>query len=155
MIKSNFTLSISARQATARSHGLVKAWHYFRRALCLRCPICGLSPLYPPAHEAHNLLAWFATLPGCDKCGYDYQREPGYFLTVAWLLNWQVVFAFGLLSFIFLEDLFKLPFLQLLFFNAVFTLIIITLTVRHTKALFMAVDHLLDPVSSEDFDHSR
>jgi len=30
-----------------------------------------------------------------------------------------------------------------------FTLLIILLTVRHTKALFMALDHLLDPINSD------
>lgn len=123
-----------------------KSWRYVWHALNLRCPLCGISPIFPPYYQFRTALDWFSTLPGCDHCGYDYQREPGYFLTAAWLLNWQVVIVFGLAAFIFLDELFRLSFLQLLCFNALFTLVIILLTVRHTKALFMALDHLVDPV---------
>ena len=122
------------------------AWH----ALNLRCPVCGLSPIFPAYHQFKTILDWFSTLPGCDHCGYDYQREPGYFLTAAWLLNWQGMFVFGLVSFVILDGLFRLSFIQLLCFNASFSLVIILLTVRHTKALFMALDHLLDPITSEN-----
>jgi uncharacterized protein (DUF983 family) len=42
-----------------------------RRAVVLRCPRCGRTPLY---------TGWFAMHEGCAVCGLRYEREPGYFV---------------------------------------------------------------------------
>lgn len=43
----------------------------FWRALRLRCPRCGGSPVF---------RGWFRMNPDCDTCGLHYERDPGYFL---------------------------------------------------------------------------
>ena len=42
-----------------------KAWLYLGRSARLRCPICGISPLFLPAHRVEGLEDWYTTLPGC------------------------------------------------------------------------------------------
>jgi uncharacterized protein (DUF983 family) len=41
------------------------------RAVRLRCPACGIGPLF---------RGLFAMAPECDRCGYSYRREPGFYL---------------------------------------------------------------------------
>lgn len=41
------------------------------RAVRLRCPACGMGPLF------RGLLSM---APECDRCGYSYRREPGFYL---------------------------------------------------------------------------
>jgi uncharacterized protein (DUF983 family) len=41
------------------------------RAVRLRCPACGIGPLFS---------GLFAMAPECDRCGYSYRREPGFYL---------------------------------------------------------------------------
>ncbi len=131
-----------------------KVARYFKHASLLRCPVCGVSSIFLPYYKIKSIFDWFATRPSCYKCGYNYYREPGYFLTAVWFLNCQVVFVFGLVSFILFDDLLGLSFVQLLLFNSLFTLFIITITARHTKAFFMAFDHLVDPIPSKASDQN-
>ena len=62
----------------------------------LRCPVCGISPLFMSARRTESLSDWFTMLPGCPRCNYVYEREPGYFLFALWLINFGMVTFFGL-----------------------------------------------------------
>ena len=68
-----------------------KAWLYFKRSLLCRCPTCGEKPIFSPVKETRSLHDWFAPLDGCPKCGYAYEREPGYFLLAIWGVNYGVI----------------------------------------------------------------
>lgn len=84
-------------------------------------------------------------LPGCPRCGYTYNREPGYFLFALWLINFGIVAIFGIGLLFALDTLFELSTAQLLFFILVPLWVLGILSVRHTKAFFLALDHLLSP----------
>ena len=118
-----------------------RAWLYFYRSLQLRCPVCGLSPLFCPVSQVRSVGDWFQTLPGCPHCNYLYDPEPGYFLLAFWMFDYGFAGLFGIALFLALYHLLHLSMIQVL----IITLIVITLfallIVRHCKAFFLAMDH--------------
>ena len=74
-----------------------KAWLYLKRSLLCRCPTCGDKPIFAPVKETRSLQDWFTPLDGCPKCGYAYEREPGYFLLAIWGVNYGVIGLGGIL----------------------------------------------------------
>src|SRR5438045_9146589 len=54
-----------------RDFGTPRARRVAGRALRLRCPRCGRSPLY---------AGWFRMHERCAACGLRYEREQGYFV---------------------------------------------------------------------------
>jgi uncharacterized protein (DUF983 family) len=47
-----------------------------RRALALRCPRCGGTPLFP----GRGLSRWFAMAERCALCGLRFERAQGYWV---------------------------------------------------------------------------
>jgi uncharacterized protein (DUF983 family) len=121
------------------------AWQFVGRALRLRCPECGQARIFKPWRQTRSLDDWFRPLHGCPNCNYLYEPEEGYFLVATWVLNYAIVVIFGFgLAFI-LEALFA-PSLLVLIACCVAPMPILSfLLVRHSKALFIAMDHYFDP----------
>ena len=104
---------------------------YLSSLLFLRCPHCNKTPLLKNG-------SWFDFKKGCDICGYDYEREEGYFWGAPFMLNYPITGAIGITSFVFLE-----PHLQLrrLFLAAIVSFIFCAcalLLFPFAKALWMA-----------------
>jgi len=127
-----------------------KAGRYFGRSARLRCPVCGISPLFMSARRTESLSDWFTMLPGCPRCNYVYEREPGYFLFALWLINFGMVTFFGLGLLLLLDSMFELSTAQLMFFTLVPLWVLGIITVRHVKAFFLALDHLVHPHIEEN-----
>jgi len=125
--------------------GFRKARIYLGRAMRLRCPVCGKQPVFLPLVRTRSLRDWFTPLDGCPRCGYPYEREPGYFLASTWIINYGVGNILGIIIYVILDFTTRLPVIELLaavltpilFFNIFFA--------RHSKAIFIAIDHLSDP----------
>ena len=123
----------------------LKVRTYLCRAILLRCPVCGKHPIFLPVLRVRSLRDWFSPLDGCPRCGYPYEREPGYFLAATWVINYGVGSLIGIIIYLILDFTTDLPIGVLLasvlipigLFNLLFA--------RHSKALFIAVDHLSDP----------
>jgi hypothetical protein len=133
--------------AKAEPRSIQKFWLYLGRASRLRCPVCGISPLFPPVSQVESISDWFAMLPGCPRCDYRYDREPGYFLLALWMVNFSIVAIFG--GGLMLSLDYYVPDIstgQLIFFTLVLLWVLGILSVRHTKAFFMAVDHFVNPI---------
>ncbi len=133
---------------TSRSvsaHGEKTALSYLRRAFLLRCPVCGIYPIFLPFFHTRSLHDWFTPLDGCPRCGYPYEREPGYFLVSTWVINYGAGSLLGIIIYVILDCFTQLDIRVLL--TAVLTPIFIfnLLFARHSKALFIAVDHFYDP----------
>lgn len=125
-----------------------KFWLYLRRATYLRCPVCGISPIFLSFKQVESIPDWFATLPGCPRCDYVYDREPGYFLLALWVINFGLVAVVGIGVLFLLDYLFTdLSVGQLLFFTLVPLWGLGILSARHTKAFFMALDHWVNPIN--------
>lgn len=129
-----------------------EAWLYLRRALRLRCPVCGTRPIFAPLRQTRTLRDWFAPLDGCPRCGYPYEREPGYFLLAIWAVNYGTGSLLGITLYIvlLLTTQLSTPVLiavvvsPIVLFNLLFA--------RHAKAIFIALDHFCDPHEKEGGD---
>lgn len=125
--------------------GWKKALRYLGRAMFLRCPVCGVSPIFTPLHRTRRLRDWFTPLDGCPRCGFPYEREPGYFLASVWIINYGAGSVLGIIIYLSLEltvhppigRLLALVVTPIILFNIIFA--------RHAKAIFMALDHFYDP----------
>lgn len=125
--------------------GLHKAWIYLKRALQLRCPECGQKPIFAPWRSTRSLRDWFTPLDGCPRCGYPYEREPGYFLLAIWAVNYGLGSLLGLAIYFTLLFTVELSTPQILCAVLLPVLCFNLLFARHAKAIFLAFDHFVDP----------
>jgi len=129
-----------------------KAWIYLRRAMLLRCPVCGKHPMFPSLARTRNAHDWFTPLDGCPRCGYAYDREPGYFLLSTWAINYGFAASLGLFLYFVFEWFYDWPVWTLITAVVVPVVAFNLLFVRHSKAIFIAWDHLFDPHEKEGGD---
>jgi uncharacterized protein (DUF983 family) len=120
------------------------------RALRLRCPECGISPIFVPMRKVRSLWDWFTPLDGCPRCGYAYQREDGYFLLATWGVNYGVVGGLGLTICFLLDHFFSISLKSEIFFVILPMTGLSFLFARHAKALYLAFDHYFDPHVKKD-----
>ncbi|MFZ0710743.1 MAG: DUF983 domain-containing protein [Terrimicrobiaceae bacterium] len=125
------------------------AWRYFWRAMRLHCPACGVSPVFIPWKRMRRMRDWFTPLDGCPRCGYPYEREPGYYLMSIWAINYGIGSIIGLAIYGLLEWKFDLPVQQLLVAVLFPVFLFNLLFARHSKALFLALDLFFDPHEKE------
>jgi uncharacterized protein (DUF983 family) len=119
-------------------------------ALGLKCPTCGERPLFVPWSRVRTLRDWFMPLDGCPRCGYPFEREPGYFLLSIFAINYGVGALLGLVIYLVLDFCLHLPIwlvltltiLPIPFFNLWFA--------PYSKALFLAFDLFFYPHHAED-----
>jgi len=115
------------------------------RALRLRCPECGISPVFMPAKKVRSIWNWFTPLDGCPRCGYAYERETGYFLLATWAVNYGVVGGLGLGTALLVDSIWGLTLRQAILFVFLPMPLLSFLFARHAKALYLAMDHYFDP----------
>ncbi|MBX7075349.1 MAG: DUF983 domain-containing protein [Pirellulales bacterium] len=110
------------------------------RALRLRCPICGRGKLFD---------GWFRMRAGCDFCGYQFQREPGYFLG-------SIYFNYGLTALIvtasFFIGFFAFDFSpdRMIWALTAFCVLFPLWFFRYARSLWMGFDTFWDPASARD-----
>lgn len=121
------------------------AWCCIGRALRLKCPECGVSPIFIPLRRVRSLFDFFEPLDGCPRCGYAYEREQGYFLLAIWGVNYGVVAGLALLISLVFEWLHPLELWQYIVYVFAPMPLLSMLLARHAKALFLAMDHYFDP----------
>src|ERR1700674_4902847 len=110
-----------------------------------KCPSCGERPLFVPWRKTRNLQDWLMPLDGCPVCGYAYEREPGYFLLSIFAVNYLAGAVIGLLIYLVLEFIVRLPIWPVLIFSVLPIPIFNFWFARHSKAFFLAIDLFLDP----------
>ena len=118
---------------------------YLGRGARLRCPECGVSPVFVPLSRTHSLRDWFTPLDGCPRCGYAYEREDGYFLLATWGVHYFAVAGFGLATGLLIDWLFSVSFVALICGVGLATVAFGFLFVRHAKSFYIAADHYFDP----------
>lgn len=125
---------------------LRQCWNYFWRATWLKCPVCGTQPMFPSLGRTRGLMDWFTPLDGCPRCGYPYEREPGYFLMAIWAIGYIVAAIAGVLVFVYLQVWHTAMATWLIIVLSAGTAFLVNvLFARHAKAYFLAIDHLADP----------
>ena len=118
----------------------------------LRCPVCGISPIFPELKKTRRLSDWFTPLDGCPRCGYAYDREPGYFLLSIWAINYGIAALFGLVLYFIFEWFYEWPVWVLIYAVVIPVIVFNLLFARHAKAIFIAWDHFFDPHERDDDD---
>jgi uncharacterized protein (DUF983 family) len=120
-------------------------WRSIFRGLRLRCPECGLHPLFVPVSKVRSLYDWFVPLDGCPHCGYAYEREEGYFLLATWVVNYGLIGAAGLTAGLLLQSYTSLGVGTIIASLAVAMPLASVLIARLAKGLYLAIDHYFDP----------
>ena len=139
----NFSPPAQPTQPEPRSWGL--AGKFFWRALLLRCPECGISPIFPPLHRIRKPADLFTPLDGCPRCGYPYTREIGYFLMATWAVSYGFGSIFGLAIYLYMEYVLNSSLKAMLWTCVSAVLIFNLLLARHSRSVWLAIDHFFDP----------
>jgi uncharacterized protein (DUF983 family) len=110
-----------------------------RRAMGLRCPRCGRSPLF---------TGLVRMVPRCPVCGLAFEREAGYFIGAIYI-NYGLTVGLALGGYFVLEAwLAPRPIWQVAVWS-VFAVLFPFWSFRYSKALWLALDHLVDPTGGE------
>jgi uncharacterized protein (DUF983 family) len=110
-----------------------------RRAMGLRCPRCGRSPLF---------TGLVRMVPRCPVCGLAFEREAGYFIGAIYI-NYGLTVGLALGGYFVLEAwLAPRPIWQVVVWS-VFAVLFPLWSFRYSKALWLALDHLVDPTGGE------
>jgi len=120
-------------------------WAFFTRACRLRCPECGVSPMFMPVSKTRSIWNWFTPLDGCPRCGYAYERETGYFLLSTWAFNYGAIAGLGVIGGLIVDAIWHPSMTVLLCSVAIPMPILSFLFARHAKSLYLAMDHYYDP----------
>jgi hypothetical protein len=114
------------------------------RAVKLKCPYCGVTPLLRPG-------SIFELDRGCKPCNYRYEREIGYFSGAAWMITYTVaalsamaaggvmVWKYGDQSDLIVAGV-----------PAVFGGTMAVVFIPLGRAIWMWIDHWLHPLTEED-----
>ena len=65
--------------------------------------------MFIPWQQVRSLRDWFMPLDGCPRCGYPFEREPGYFLLSIFAINYGVAAILGLVIYLVLDFWARLP----------------------------------------------
>jgi uncharacterized protein (DUF983 family) len=117
----------------------------FWRATFWRCPHCGQRPIFLSVFKTRSLYDWFTPLDGCPRCGYAYEREPGYFLMAIWAINYGMIAIMGAGLYFIFDFFTDWSLRQILFCVLPLAAFAAVLLIRHSKAWFMAFDQWCDP----------
>jgi uncharacterized protein (DUF983 family) len=105
------------------------------RGLGLRCPRCGVGPLFE---------ARFRMYARCTRCGYVFEREPGYFIG-AMYINYGITAVLVLGGHFILDALVPLSLAtHVLLFGAAAIALPLAFF-RHARGLWLAFDFIFDP----------
>ena len=116
--------------------------------LCLRsrCPICGVGELFTPILKVRSFGLLCMPPDRCNYCSFKFCREPGYYFGV--LTPLLPIFALSTgLVFVVIYYLLSHPdeAFQLLVPGAMGTAVGLLLFFRPAVAIFMSLDHAIDP----------
>src|SRR5262245_35897159 len=103
------------------------------RALRLRCPRCGRTPLF---------TGWFAMRDACSACGLRYEREQGYFVGAIYV-NYTLTVALGLGGVLLLDEFVGLSLRSQLAVALPLMLLAPLVFFRHARSLWLAIDVLV------------
>jgi uncharacterized protein (DUF983 family) len=103
------------------------------RALRLRCPRCGRSPLYYGYFRMHDR---------CAACDLRYEREQGYFVGAIYI-NYAVTVAVAAGTVLILDALVGLTLAQQLAIGIALAALVPLVFFRYSRSLWLSVDYLV------------
>jgi uncharacterized protein (DUF983 family) len=120
-------------------------WRLLGRCLRLRCPVCGQGPLFRSGLSVNER---------CPVCSFRYARaneygSEGYF-TGAMAINLVVTGVLPLIVIVGIAMTSTIPVVPLTTAGIIWTVVFPILCYRHSCALWVFVDHLLNPVTAAE-----
>ena len=112
------------------------------RALRLRCPNCGGGKLF---------AGWLMMHPRCSKCGFKFERGPGYWLGSIYV-NYGVTALLVTLGYFVLFFTDVLPQEAVLGLLTAFLVLFGLFFFRFARSIWIAFDVYFDPVRGEECD---
>ena len=105
------------------------------RGLRLRCPNCGLGPLYATMLRMHA---------SCDYCDLVFEREQGYFIGAIYIniIATESTLFLTLLIYGLITGTINQQILTILF---VLAIVMPLIFFRHSRSLWLSIDHILNP----------
>jgi uncharacterized protein (DUF983 family) len=129
------------RRAGRRGSGRVL--RVLGRAVRLRCPRCGRTPLYRGAFAMHGR---------CAACGLRYEREQGYFMGAIYI-NYAATVVVAAGSVLTADALFGLTLAQQLGLGIALAALVPLAFFRYSRSLWLSVDYLTS--ADERREHER
>jgi uncharacterized protein (DUF983 family) len=114
-------------------------WLLFRRALQLRCPLCGQGQLF---------RKWLLMYPACASCGVKFEREPGFFLGSIYI-NYGLTALISAIVYPVLLFNKIVPETPLLVATLAFTVLFPILLFPWARSLWLGFDQWRDPREGE------
>jgi uncharacterized protein (DUF983 family) len=111
----------------------VRALTLLRRALTLRCPRCGGTPLF---------TGWFAMPVTCALCGLRYERAQGYWVGAIYV-NYAVTTVIAVAGFFLTYPALSIT-TELVLWSA-FVILFPLWFFRYSRSLWLAVELLVNP----------
>jgi uncharacterized protein (DUF983 family) len=103
--------------------------------LRLKCPRCGVGALYEKP---------FRMYPDCPHCGLKFEKEQGYFVGAIYV-NYAATVLLAVPGFFVLDAFTNITITQQLSIWIPFSIIFPLLFFHHSRSLWLALDHLLNP----------
>ena len=110
---------------------------FLKRGLLLRCPVCGHGRLF---------CGIFKMYENCPVCHFHYEREEGYFssaMAINLIISELLVTAFAIP----LAANQAIPIVSILVWGAPLPILLPLLLFRHSRSIWMAMDHYLHPLN--------
>jgi len=101
----------------------------------LGCPHCGARTLFRGA---------FAMNERCAVCHLVFEREPGYWIGAIYI-NYAVTASLMIVGYLLLDSYTELSLTTQLLTWSAFVIVVPVLFFRHSKSVWLAIDHLLNP----------
>jgi len=108
-----------------------------RRAVALRCPRCGASPLFPG-------VTWFTMAPACALCGLRFERAPGYFVGAIYV-NYAATTVIAVVGYLVLWIRADLSTAVQLAIWMPFCVLFPLWFFRYSRSLWLAIEYLVNP----------
>jgi len=106
--------------------------------LRLRCPRCGVGSLYAKPFRMRS---------NCRQCDLQFEREQGYFVGAIYI-NYAATIGIAVPGFFLLDAFTAMTINQQLALWVPFAIIFPLLFFHHSRSLWLALDHLLNPAKN-------
>jgi uncharacterized protein (DUF983 family) len=103
--------------------------------LRLRCPRCGVGPLYRRPFSMHD---------ACTHCGLKFEREQGYFIGAIYI-NYAATVLVAVPGFFILDASTGINIHQQLAIWVPFAVVFPLIFFHHSRSLWLVLDHLVNP----------
>jgi uncharacterized protein (DUF983 family) len=122
----------------------------FLRSLRSLCPVCGRGRLFARVGRVQQFADLFLPLKNCNACGFEFARQPGYYFGVVTpVLPILAVFTGAVFAGVSYFG-FNQQVDNVLIWGGVGIIIGIFLFFRSSIAVYIAIDHAIDPPKRAD-----